>query len=1159
MLHGLVTVVDDDALRCLEQAWCGHKAVPYSISHFISSSLLSDCIKMPSARLTSCVFSCLLLALSFLPLHTAVVSSRVTANLLVLYTFQEGQFAPNASATLDQSFKNFLPAIDLPGLSSAWSAQRQGLTLTGLYDNSSVPSPSIIESSTIVSYFKINLQSSFSVEAFFSPASLTQRGALLGFGSWDPSAVDTGCQGGSTGWRDWYWFQNGSFITTVLSHAGSTPGCSSVSIPLSAAAAVHHVVTSVALVGSTTTANVSCYHNGQLVLSKLITQTSFQQWQGSNYLQLSSARRSTPASPAATWEGSLYLFAMYSPALSGSNVAANYQSYLPNSAPVLASLTQSATIVQNSSLTPLSTITFNATDYDGDSVLYRIVAMPAKGQLVLYDPTANITTLLSVGVVFYLSSPAEEYVYTPVAGEWNASYVQFSFAACDTSVCGVPAVVTINVQHIVTPPVPVNAAVSLLSGSSVVVQLSGVDVDGQAPLHSNMTNATLLSLPVDGLLYAWNGTAASPPTPFNATSLLTLTASASPLCPLCVLYVPTTPLSATNGSNYNDTFTFAVAVKNTSSTTNATVTLTVTNPLTAQPITASLLGDAPLYFSLHGSSALHTSFSYLVLSLPEKGNLTLQNGQAVGVFAAGSGNGSVDGSVVLWSTSQMEFTSAVSVYAGRYNSSLDPVSDEFTYSLLDSAGNHAATASVTILYPPIHHAPSILTAFSPELAINATAPSQDASTWTVIPYAIIDEDDSATSAFSIANPTCPFNYDVVVSVSPVVGAVVRLDPQRTVIVQVVSGLSTGSVQVSFTCGLPACNAVLAGLQLQANVAKVYNLSISVTQVDTGIVTQSVSMITALLDGSATCTGSTDTPPSSGSNNNDSLSALFAPSSKWFWVLIACCVGVLVLLCLGWKWRRTHRAQQARKKEITSVAVELAKAVGNDKKEATEQIEARAEKRTLDTIASFQALSSPRMQQLGVDPASFAQTQGMPYLQSPMAGMGVGMALSPRSGMGGNGAFGMLPMSPSMSQFNMAVSPRDVHIGFGMADEAALQQQWLVQQQQMAQQMAYQQRMIVPSPRMSPANHPFSPSFVSSSPRAHGFSSTQPIAAAPSPRQAAAAGPPVPPRRFSFPGPQSIATEDEGAAGGGRPRLSLMVTPAEGDEPPIMPQLREFIA
>ena len=419
---------------------------------------------------------------------------------------------------------------------------------------------------------------------------------------------------------------------------------------------------------------------------------------------------------------------------------------------------------------------------------------------------------------------------------------------------------------------PLSAAVSLLSGATVVIQLSGVDVDAQAPLHANMTNATLLSLPVSGLLYVWNGTAASPATPLNASSPLTLTASSWSRCPLCLLYVPTTPLSATNGSNYNDTLTFSVAVKNTSSINNATVTFTVTNPLTAQPITAPLLGDAPLYFSLQGSSSLHTAFSYLVLSLPQKGNLTLQSSQTVSVYAAGNGSGELKGSVDLWSTSQMEFTSAVSVYAGRYNSSLDPLNDTFTYSLIDSAGNHAAAATVTILYPPIHHAPSILTAFPSDLTINATSPSQDASTWTVIPYTIVDNDASPTSAFATAHPTCPFDYDVVVIVSPVTGAAVRLDPQRTVIVTVVSGLATGSAEVSFTCGLAACNAVLDGLQLQVNVANVYNLSISVTQVDTGIITQSTSTLTAMSDASSTSTGTTATSPSSSSSNNDSLSA-----------------------------------------------------------------------------------------------------------------------------------------------------------------------------------------------------------------------------------------------------------------------------------------------
>ena len=1119
---------------------------------------------MPFPRFPCSLCFALVVISSLLPASTAVVSNRVVAGQLVLYTFQEGQFNINASATRDQSQQNLLPALNLPSLSSAWSAERQGLTLTGQFDNSSVPSLSLIQSSTIVSYFKVNLQSSFSVEAFLSPASLVQRGVVLGFGSWNASRADGGCQGGATGWRDWFWYQNGSSLTTTLSHAGSAPGCTSVSVPLSASAAVHHVVTSVAMIGSIGTANVTCYYNGQLVLSKLIAQTSFQGWQGSNYLQLSSGRLSSPASPAATWQGSVYLFAMYSPALSASGVATNYQSNLPNSAPVLASLAQSATLLQNSTLTPLASLAFNASDFDGDAILYRLVMAPAKGQLVLYDPPSNTTTQLSSGEVFYLSSPQEQFWYAPVAGEWGAAYAQFTFAACDTSECGVPALVTLNVQHIVTPPVSVNAAVSLLSGASVVVQLVGLDVDAQPPLHSNMTSATLLSLPVNGLLFAWNGTTASPAAPLNTSSPLTLLASASPQCPLCVLYVPTTALSATNGGAYNDSFAFVVAVRNTTSAANATVALSVNNPLTAQPVAATLLGDAPLYFALRGASALHAAFSYVVLSLPQKGNLTLQSGQAVSVYAAGGGGGSGNvsgGGVVQWATSQMRFSSAVSVYAGRYNASLDPVSDSFAYSLVDADGNQAAPTPVTILYPPIHHAPAILTDFIPDLFVNATAPSQDASQWTVVAFAIVDDDAAPGSAFLAANPSCPFSYNVVVSVAPVVGAVVRLDPQRTVIVQVVSGLATGSTQLAFTCGYAACNAVLAGLQLQANAANAYNLSIAVTQVDTGIVTRSSSTITAESDAASASTGSAAPSPSSSPSNNDSLSSLLAPSSKWFWVLIACCVGVLVLACLGWKWRRTQRAQKARKQEITSVAVELAKAVGSDKKEATADIEARAERRTLDTIAQFQALSSPRMQ-MAVDPASFAQTQGMPYLQSPMAGMGMGMAMSPRGGMGGAGMFGVMPMSPSASQLSMRASPRSVNLGVVEGgDELAAQQQWYAQQQQ---QLAQYQQHMAASPRLALPNFASSGAFLSLSPRANAFSSTQPLPAVPSPRQAAAP-PAVPPRRFSFAVPRSpaaAAVREQDKPGhlaeGLRPRLSLMVTPAEQDEPPIMPHMSDLI-
>ena len=1091
------------------------------------------------------ILSLLVLVLTVVPLLPTAVStsssSRVSSSLLVLYTFNEGQSNLSAATTADVSVSSpsasLLSSLLVLPLSATWSPLRQGLTLTG----QSPPTTAGVSSANSVSGLVSQLYSSYTVELWFAAADYAHSGTILGFGSWNPlvpSASCMGSQSGAQGTRDWQLYQQGMGVSTVLSYQGSSPGCTTVTVALNASSPYHHVVTSVTRTSSTQ-ATVVGYYNGVAALTSMVTQTPFSEWVQGNHLQLSSSRTasSSPPSSNSTWTGSVYLIAMYSTALSASAVQANYAAGLPNSQPVLNTSSQTVSVVQNASIAVLP-LDLTATDFDGDTLLMRVLAVPAIGALWLVNAGLNDSVALTSDLLPYVVGLGVgwTFAYTPAPGTWGAGYGVVQWTAWDSVAQSTVGTITINVQHIVTPPVAVNATVSVLSGQTVTVALVGVDDDPQPPLHSNMSSITLLTLPHSGLLYAYNATASAFATlPLSAPSLPVNLTSA-----LTVLYRPTSPLTSATARSYNDSFTFTVTTKNTTALHSATVTLTVTNPLVALPVAVALTSDTPASLTLRGSSATYSSFSYTITTPPVKGNLTLP--------------GSTAPLAPLFASPSIAYTPSVSVYAGRYNRSLDPVSDAFAYTIIDPLGNTAAIAQVVLTYPLIHHSPTL----SLPSAANTTVVVYDSAAvyWTVLPLTIVDADASPTSAYAEVNPSATFTYAVNLLLSPVVGAFIRLDPARTVVVQVIAGVVTGSAQVTFTCAFAACNAVLQGLQLQANTAGTFNLSITATQEDTEVSASGWLLVTGA-GAAAASTGSAEPVADGGAGGDETIAEIFAPTSKWFWVTIACGVGVLMAACAGWKWRRARRLREERSNEITSVAVELAKAVGSDKAATEAEVDARASLRAAETMSIIQAMT-PRGGG-GVDP--FAATQPLPYALSPRAGMMV--VPSPRG-------YGMVPgsprspLSPLSPRTPMYVqSPRGLMLVQGPedggTDAEAIQLQWeedMYRQQQMVLQQQQQQQMyqhmLMTSPRRAPtpslSPRPFNLPPPLTSPSRTGLDGVAGAMTAP-----AAGGQ----RRFTFLGtrPEREAGEREGEEEAGvRPRLSLTITPASASEVPIIPAL-----
>ena len=751
---------------------------------------------------------------------------------------------------------------------------------------------------------------------------------------------------------------------------------------------------------------------------------------------------------------------------------------------------------------------------------------------------------------------------------WGAGYGNVVYAAYDGSAFSLSATVVIDVVHVVTPPVAESQSLSLLAGQTAALTLVGVDLDAAPPVHSNMSCVTLLSYPAHGLLYQLNG---------SAFSSLPIAASALPFNlsspPFTVLYSPSTPLTSTGGLSYNDSFAFSVTTKNTSSLAPATVSLTVVNPLTAQSMALNLTSDLAFSFTLQAASATHSFFYYFIAAAPGKGALSTLSGLSILPVANGSAAeaeeaaGVPAGSCALWSGGSLQFTTSVSMYAGRWNRSLDPVSTSFLFSIVDSSGDSAALAEVLLLYPLIHHAPALLGPSSP-LPLNSTAYDTDAADWDVLAFTIVDPDAAPSSAYAQSCSGCTFQYSVALLLFPVSGALIRLNPARTVVVQALVGSETGSASVSFTCTFASCNAALAGLQLQVNAAGLYNLSIVATQLDTEIAVSAFVIVNGSGLSSSSSEASTGSSSSSSpSSSSDSLSSLFAPSSKWFWVLIACGVGVCILCCLLLKWRRQRLLQKERKAEITNVAVELAKAVGTEREA---DIDARAALKAADAI---QALASPRPLLDGslYQPSSSQSLSFPPVaLMSPRGG-----ALQPVSPMSRGGMTPMFVMSPrgaggAPAALSVGMEGMDLSsIGLGWTDDAAQQQLMLHSLQQQQQQMAaYQQLIIAASPRLSAMQQQQSAS--PSSPfRLQYQQPATPYAL--SAQRSPSSQPPMPQRpqrrAFSFaapvrgarqPGetPEGQLTPEDGR----RPQLSVTVTPAgaEPSELPTTPRLRTMM-
>jgi hypothetical protein len=132
-------------------------------------------------------------------------------------------------------------------------------------------------------------------------------------------------------------------------------------------------------------------------------------------------------------------------------------------------------------------IGLTGSDPDGDALTFQVTAGPTHGSLSGTAPTLT---------------------YIPTAGYTGPD--SFSFAVHDGAASSAPATVSIGVQQGNTPPVATSQSLTLASGTSVAIGLTGSDPDGDAltfqvtsgPTHGSLTGAapTLTYTPTAGYI-----------------------------------------------------------------------------------------------------------------------------------------------------------------------------------------------------------------------------------------------------------------------------------------------------------------------------------------------------------------------------------------------------------------------------------------------------------------------------------------------------------------------------------------------------------------------------------------------------------------------------------------------------------------------------------
>jgi len=434
------------------------------------------------------------------------------------------------------------------------------------------------------------------------------------------------------------------------------------------------------------------------------------------------------------WTGTMYLAAVYARKLDMAELSTNYHAAILPSWPQLRPANQTASVFQYSIGTPLESITFDAVAFnqtttgaaavaltDAATEIY-ITRLPVNGQLQMAsaDNATTPSSPLTPSDLPHLFSPtASQLVYTPPRGAfWGEAADSVELMASDgIRLSPVPAVISINVIQVVTPPIPLPATIAGYELTPIRVTLDGVDVDPNPPTNSPMEGIWIESFPSRGTLYMG----------FASNDTINLDAPLHPGELTLPYRVPKTiPLFYI--SNFGntaapaggpiivgaDSFNFSVEVKSTRSNTTATASITLRNHLwagnedtespppalyrLAQPtlstgdtvkvqvtMSGGIRADTGPNFYLPLISTPYESATFVILQLPLYGNLT----------------NSIDGSVLCTGVS-LPCPAAASSFDYTRDMAALPESDQQnddTFLYATTTALHSTSGTVTMQSP----------------------------------------------------------------------------------------------------------------------------------------------------------------------------------------------------------------------------------------------------------------------------------------------------------------------------------------------------------------------------------------------------------------------------------------------------------------------------
>ena len=408
------------------------------------------------------------------------------------------------------------------------------------------------------------------------------------------------------------------------------------------------------------------------------------------------------------------------------------------------------------------------------------------------------------------------------------------------------------------------------------IQLSGVNMDPSLPSNYPMQRITIITLPSTGLLFQFNVL-------LNSTTTRITTVPADLTGAFTVCYTT----NATIIDAITDSFNFTATCNNVTSSNNGFVQVVIRGSLSVQPVVGEVMEDhTAVHLTFLGASIVNEAFQYILLTLPEQGELISTSGAVITTFDTSS---APLNAVTTFPPHNISYYSDISLYAGRYNRSLDPTTVTFMYTIIDVNLNRAKEAMVTITFMPIHHAPLVSFVYD-ELITNISLSTAD-NVWTIIPSSIVDLDALAGSVFS-SSSQFPFQYEARVVVLPLVGAMIRLDPSLNAAIQVGLGNAAGSTFITFSGTFADVNAALNAVTISTTSVDVFNVTVTITQEDTLLVATAWMLVNAV---------DAETYYLSKNNTNTDTNAnvvipLINLSGIYSWLFIAGCGLVMLSIC-----------------------------------------------------------------------------------------------------------------------------------------------------------------------------------------------------------------------------------------------------------------------